>query len=394
MTNQAGRRLISSLGAALCAFLGLLLLAPPAFAACASYHPDPVPPGFHGMVCSYATGPTENWTVPPNIATPKITLRGAGTEAGGTGGLIQARLPVVSGEILEIALGNDGGASSISRSGNPVLVAGGGDGVEPNYVDPSAKVSDVVEPGQAGGSLGNGSVYIEWYDARDPADLAGPKPNVIFDFFDTENFGFPYEGIPQKWVVPKDVDRATFELWGGSGESGAPHGHVLAGYRVAPGDAFNVWVGGPGEDTTLTYADGWPAVAAMAAGGDSERPNYVFPPASPAESLYEGGGSGSSGGSGYAIVHFSPPEEPTVDHPVTTERSAGGSLPTCVVPRLRDKTPRAARRLLTHANCMFGSVTRKPSRPNQRGRIISQAMRAGTHAAAGSAVAVTVGKRP
>jgi hypothetical protein len=393
--NQMARRSISGFGAILGSLLGALYLAPSALAICASYHGDPGPPGFHGLACHFETGSTESWTVPPNSATPRITLYGAGDAVGGSGGRVEVKLPVVSGETLELVLGSQGSASSIVRSGSPVLVAGGGDGREANYIDPSAEVIDIEAPGQPAGRFpGNGSVYIEWYDARDPADLVGPKPNVIFDFFDTENFGFPYKGTPQKWVVPEGVDRATFELWGGPGESGAPHGHVLAGYRVSPGDAFNVWVGGPGEDTTLTYADGWPAVAAMAAGGDSERPNYVFPPASPAESLYEGGGNGSSAGSGYAIVHFSPPEKPTIDHPFTTERPADGSLPTCVVPRLRGKTPRAARRLLTHANCTLGSVTRKPSRANQRGRIISQAMRAGTHAAADSAVAVTVGKRP
>jgi hypothetical protein len=258
-------------------------------------------------------------------------------------------------------------------------------------------VVELEEPGESVGGSSNGRVFIEWYDRRDPDDLIGPRPSVIYDFFDTTtNIGFPYTGTWDTWIVPPGVDRATFELWGGPGESGAPHGHVLAGYRVAPGDAFSISVGGPGEDTTLRYAGGWPAVAAMAAGGDSERPNYVFPPASPAESFFEGGGDGSNAGDGYAIVHLSPPLKQISEPPAPLEQITEPPTepPACVVPNLRGKRPRAARKLLRHAHCTLGSVTRRPSRAKLHGRVVKQALPARSQVVAGSPVGITVGKRP
>jgi PASTA domain-containing protein len=372
------------------AVVGVMLaagcLAAPAAGACGHFHADFVP-GNQGLACFYGDGLEETWTVPPKITKPELRLYGADDATGGSGGRVRVKMPVISGETLEIDLGGNGAASSIGRNGEPLLVAGGGDGKEPNYVSPEAELIEVEEPGQPPGEwIGNGAVSIEWYDRRDPIDIVDPLPSVIFDFFDTENVGFPYTGGYQSWTVPKGVERATFELWGGHGESGEPRGHVLAGYEVTPGETFGIQIGGPGEDTTLN--PGW--VLAMAAGGDTERPNYVFPPDSLAQAVWEGGGTGSQAGNGYAVVHFRRLQEAATQ--AVEQRDSGTSG--CVVPKLTGRKPTAARSALAKAGCRLGAVSRRPTGLLRRGRVVRQLKPAGVKLPLDSPVGIVIGKRP
>jgi hypothetical protein len=305
-------------------------------------------------------------------------------------------------------MGGSGEASSVSHGGEPLLVAGGGDGKEPNYISPEAELLKVEEPGQPPGKyLGNGRVYIEWYDAREPFELTEPLPYVIADFFDSENVGFSHTGSWQEWIVPDGVDYATFELFGGEGESGEPRGHVLAGFEVEPGETFDIGVGGYGGNTSVSRPGLWDV--GLAAGGDTERPNYLPWSASFAEEFWEGGGPGSKPSNGYAIVHYLPPEEgpsteeepPNTGHEAEEQPSTVGEQPPaldlqrsqdpgppCIVPRLRGRTLRSARRALVRANCRLGKVKRRHS---PRRRVVAQDPPPRIVVASGRGVAVVVG---
>lgn len=379
--------------AAASAMLSALYFAAPASADCGPVIFDFVP-GLDAISCSYSSGPEETWTVPAGITKPRFVIYGADDEIGGQGGFISAKLPVKAGQILDLEMGNDGAATSVSRGGVPLLVAGGGDGIEPNYLDPEAEPLEVEAPGlPVGSGAGDGSVFIEWYDAREPFELTDSLGYVIVDIFDSEKVGFSHTGTVQQWEVPEGVDFALFELFGGEGESSEPRGHILAGLEVDPGEVFNFQVGGEGEDTILSRGGSFDV--GVAAGGDTERPNYFPWMSSPADEFWEGGGSDSKPGAGYALVHFWPSEnspDPPFDDRLSVDPSPT-PVSVCIVPRLRSKKPRAARRALGNANCALSKVDRRSTRKRMRGRIVSQSPPAGTVAAAGSGVAVVVGAR-
>ena len=153
------------------AMVSALYFASPASAFCGWLIADPGL-GFHAMTCYYESGPEQTWTVPTGITKPKFVVQGADDEVGGKGGFISAKLSVEAGQSLDLKMGGEGGASSVSRGGESLFVAGGGDGLEPNYISPDAEPLQVEEPGQPLGlALGNGSVFIQWYDAREPFEL-------------------------------------------------------------------------------------------------------------------------------------------------------------------------------------------------------------------------------
>jgi len=377
----------------LAAIWSALLFAAPASAACSSVIADFVP-GFHGISCHYADGPEQIWTVPTGITKPKFSILGADDAVGGRGGFVSARLPVEAGELINLKLGTDGEASSVSRDGEELLVAGGGNGAEPNYLSPEAEVLEVKEPGEPlAPNIGNGAAYLEWYDARKPFELTYPLAYVIVDIFDSEKAGFAYTGSGQEWIVPPEVDYALFELFGGKGSSGEPRGHILAGLEVEPGEAFELFVGGPGGDTTLVRAGSFDV--GVAAGGDSERPNYLPSMASPADEFWEGGGPESVPGNGYAIVHYWPPKSPIGQpgeqrEPKPPVVQTQESLPPCIVPRLHHRTVRAARSALLHANCGLGRVVHRGARGGRPSWIVRQRPRAGAVAAPGTKVEIVV----
>lgn len=88
-----------------------------------------------------------------------------------------------------------------------------------------------------------------------------------------------------------------------------------------------------------------------------------------------------------------PPPPVTVSAPVGA--TAGTAVkPVCVVPELVGLTPTRAGRGLRAAGCALGRVTRaRVRRSTQVGRVTRQARAGGTKAAAGTTVAVTVGRR-
>jgi hypothetical protein len=80
--------------------------------------------------------------------------------------------------------------------------------------------------------------------------------------------------------------------------------------------------------------------------------------------------------------------------PPAPERSDRPGSPTrfCVVPRLKNKTLRAARRSLVRARCRLGRVTRTYKRTVARGRVVAQRPRAKTRLPVGSRVNVVVSR--
>jgi hypothetical protein len=239
------------------ASLGALWFAVPASASCSMTHGDP-PPGYqgpllYGIHCAYVTGPTESWTVPA-ITEAEFDLFGASDPIGGHGGRVKATLAVVPGEILVLESGGNGTASSVSRDGVPLLIAGGGDGGEPNYVSPDATKTQVEAPGTPiTGNLPDGQIFVAWSVPRDPGPVVDP-------------------------------DSSTIDLEPPIAESG-----------------------------------------------------------------------------------------------------------NCVVPRLTGRRPLAARRSLSRSGCRAGTVTRKPSAPRKRRRVLSQSMQPGTELPPGSEVRFAVG---
>jgi hypothetical protein len=69
----------------------------------------------------------------------------------------------------------------------------------------------------------------------------------------------------------------------------------------------------------------------------------------------------------------------------------GRGLAPCVVPRLKGKTVKQARRALTRAHCTLGRVTRRGR--GRRGRIRAFKPKAGSVLAAGATVNVVVNRR-
>jgi hypothetical protein len=390
MPIKRSRAAISVLASTVALFVSLCLAAS-ASATCGEIIHD-FTPGIHAISCHYESGTDETWTVPAEITEPTFTLTGADDELGGSGGFLSAKVAVTSGDEFHLILGGEGAASSVSRNGAALLIAEGGSGEEPNYVSPEAQLLASEEPGQPlKGAPLNGSITIEWYDRRPFFNLTEPLPEVIVDFFGGETTVFPYSEEKQLWTAPDGINRAAFELFGGPGESGEPRGHVFTVFKVKPGETFGVEVGGPGEDTTL-YGSASQFDVVRAAGGDTERDNYLPFGASPAEEFWEGGGPDSEPGIGKALVHYwyagQANEEP-MDR--RSELPARASVPRCVVPHLRGKRPRAVLRALARANCTLEKVHRRHSRRRMRGRVVRQSPRPGTVAAPRARVSVVLG---
>jgi PASTA domain/Glucodextranase, domain B len=86
------------------------------------------------------------------------------------------------------------------------------------------------------------------------------------------------------------------------------------------------------------------------------------------------------------------PAESTPGAPASTPVAAAANPVRCVVPRLKGKTLRKAKRLLKHAHCRLGKVSRRVSTGVKPGRVIKARFKAGTRHRAGTRIRVTVAK--
>ena len=170
MPRRVDRRSLAVLAVAVTT-LGALWLAAPASSFCSSFHGDRAGYGpiWQGIFCYYAEIPDDNtkadWTVPDGITEAGFFLEGADDPVGGRGGRVKATLPVTPGEILTLAMGSDGAASSVSREGVPLFVAAGGNGLEPNYLAPGAGNPVVEAAGQPNPPYPqNGIISIGWWE--------------------------------------------------------------------------------------------------------------------------------------------------------------------------------------------------------------------------------------
>jgi hypothetical protein len=130
---------------------------------------DPAPgykgPLLRGFSCDYRPELAEmTWTVPAGVAEAQFHVYG-GDHASGRGGEVEATLPVTPGEALTLTMGHEGSASRVSRGLTPLLVAGGGDGKEPNFAEPGARKVSSQAPGAPNHPYpGDGRIYVSWYE--------------------------------------------------------------------------------------------------------------------------------------------------------------------------------------------------------------------------------------
>ena len=82
----------------------------------------------------------------------------------------------------------------------------------------------------------------------------------------------------------------------------------------------------------------------------------------------------------------------------TTERHRPvevlGARPPCFVPNVIGKLLPKAKARIAKAHCRVGTVTKKPSTPKKKGRVLAQRPRAGKKLRNGARVKLTVGKGP
>jgi hypothetical protein len=81
---------------------------------------------------------------------------------------------------------------------------------------------------------------------------------------------------------------------------------------------------------------------------------------------------------------------PTTAPPTTT----AAAVAKCKVPKLRGRTLTSAKRLLRHAHCRLGKVTRKASARVRPGRVVASKPRAGSLRTRGARIAIALAKRP
>lgn len=369
----------------------VVMLSMPASASAACFWPDHIDYGlgWRGGFCWHEG--EETWTVPAQITKPRFVMRGADDASGGTGGLVRATLPLKAGDVITLKVGGDGASSAVSRGGEVLLVAGGGDGAEPNFVSPDAQAVETEAPG--GPTIGGGFIEIQWYDAREPFDLDEPLPPHPVAFPGAQVETFSYTGAWRTWTVPEGINRVVFDLYGGAGASDQPYGHIVVGFAVAPERSFDLLVGGPGENTLLENA------FLLAAGGDTERPNYlgIGPGYFVQDQYWEGGGPDPQPSDGKAVVYYwwepeigppgpDSPQDPPPNPPVPPAQEL------CVVPGLKNATPRSARKRLAKASCGAARVTRRTTSRRMRGRVVRQRPSPGTVIPATKAVRLIVGR--
>ena len=157
---------------------------------------------------------------------------------------------------------------------------------------------------------------------------------------------------------------------------------------------------GAGGDTIVNTGE---FESGVAAGGDTERPNYFPWEAEEELEFWEGGGTGSVASPGMVVFHYElpgtgslPGEEtekeirpsPNLPQPTSDRRAA---VLSCKVPRLRGLRPPAARRALVQAHCQLKRVTHRHAARRMHGRVVSQRPAPGTSQIAGTRVTVVVG---
>lgn len=169
------------------ASIGVLAAAPAgaedAELGCGHFHADPAPgytgPLPVGLICDQPGNFT--WTVPEEAAdTTRFMVYGAdGAGEEGSGGHVDARLDLTPGSEITLEVGGEGEASIIRLGKEQLIVAGGGNGVEPNFVSPAAFEVKAEEPGTPGADpWPDGHIYVEWtrwYKGERPADLPRPE---------------------------------------------------------------------------------------------------------------------------------------------------------------------------------------------------------------------------
>jgi hypothetical protein len=230
------------------------------------------------------------------------------------------------------------------------------------------------------------------YVHGDPAPgYSGPLP-VGLDCFQPGEY---------TWTVPEEAATTTRFFIDGADDAGkeAAGGHVDARLYLIPGSELTLEVGDEGEASAIRLGE---EQLIVAGGGGGVEPNFVTPSAFEVKTE-EPGAPATGWRDGRITVEWTywyegedpldppqPEDPPRPGNPPTSPKAQ----PTCVIPRLKGLRPIAARKVLAHAGCAFGKVTRNPTPRHRRGRIIRQALAPGTRLPLGAVVDVVVGRRP
>ncbi len=113
---------------------------------------------------------------------------------------------------------------------------------------------------------------------------------------ETATFSFPADTAAQpfyRWTVPAGVCSATFDLYGAEGSGTAGGAEVITRLTVAPGTAYDIYVGGEGFVGKGGYNGGGPATGGGVGGGGAT--DVRTGPGLSSRILVAGGGGGNGG---------------------------------------------------------------------------------------------------
>jgi hypothetical protein len=194
---------------------------------------------------------------------------------------------------------------------------------------------------------------------------------------------------------------STFAGWSGGGCSGTGTCTVTLNSDTTVTATFNT-AAAPTHTLTVTPAgSGSGHVASGPAGIDcgstcshafDAGTQVTLTATADSGSTFTGWSGGGCSGTGNCVVTVN--SDTTVTATFTTNSPPPPPPPptACIVPKLKGKTVAAAKRAINKAHCSVGKITKVASSPKNRGRVVSQSPKPGTHLKKGSKVALKVGK--
>jgi hypothetical protein len=188
---------------------------------------------------------------------------------------------------------------------------------------------------------------------------------------------------------------STFAGWSGGGCSGTGTWVVTLSTDTTVTASFNT-SGAVMHTLTVTRSGSAGSVTSSPAGIDcGSTCSHAFAAgtqitltATGIGSTFTGWSGGGCSGTGTCVVTLN--SDTTVT--ATFFSSPPPSHTMCVVPKLKGKTLAAAKRAIKKAHCSVGKITKVPSSPKNKGRVVSQSPKPGKHLKKGSKVALKVGK--